>query len=238
MSITSHHDEIGRIDALLEEGKIDANEHSALIAALKGKAGTPFSLRHAIWNPFQHLSNGNAIILGAFFVLTMAFLASRSPLHFPGLLDLQLLPPGNASLSFANLLAQNLVNIASAALVFFGVCKTFKAKNLRFMDFCASVAFARLPYVLLTGSLVAGMHFFPELAQPSHFSSPTLLTLAIGLACMAFLVWEVILLFSAFKESSGLLGQRLWTIFIVSLIASEVVSLTITRTILKQGFKA
>jgi hypothetical protein len=61
---------------------------------------------------------------------------------------------------------------------------------------------------------------------PLHNSSMGLNIL--GVIGMVLIVWEIILYFYAMKESSGLVGKKLWLGFIISLIAGDLIAFPLT----------
>lgn len=220
----SHFDERMRIDKMLAAGKISEQDHKDLISVLGSKSGG--STRFLSWaiNPFESVSSGAALILGPFILLAMSFLGSKLGVYFPGVLDLQIVQAGKRSYNLTELLTQNLIAIFTLASVFYISAHLFKKRNLRFLDFAGFTALSRVPYALfvlilfILENISAGL--LPRSAETTKGGS--IIVLAV-LAVVA-LVWQIVLLFSAQKNASGLKGHSLWISFVCSLVAAEAFS--------------
>jgi hypothetical protein len=111
-----------RIDNLLMTRRISAEDHQMLLVAMGGQQrhfGKIFSL---VINPFEKISIGTAMIIGALIIILLSYAGAQCALYFPGVLDLQLRDAGSGELTTVAPLGQNAVNIPppSASLTPFG----------------------------------------------------------------------------------------------------------------------
>lgn len=145
-----------RIDNLLSAGRISPDDYKILIAALERKASPAHNALSLMANPFGKISGTPALALGFVFIGILSLLGSAAGLHFPGPLDLQIVTEGKRLLTVGELLVENLTNTFSLAIVFYLGALVCRQRNMRFLDFASTVAFARLPYAFFALILFLG----------------------------------------------------------------------------------
>jgi hypothetical protein len=104
------------------------------------------------------------------------------------------------------------------AAVFFAYARVF-SRHARIVDFIGMVGLARVPVLL--SSLVTGLLLRDAVADPFRMTPGLLLVAASGLL---FLGLHITLLYTGFKNASGLTGARLVGGFIGMCITAEVLS--------------
>lgn len=218
-----------RIDDLLASGRIGAEDHRLLIDALERKASPVHRLLSLLANPFSHLSSTTALVLGLLFIAALGVLGAQSSLYFPGVLDIQILSEGQKALGVVGVVIENSVNTATLALVYYLCALIGRQRNLRLIDFAGSVAFSRLPYALFAGVAM----FFSDLTHHRAEQPPNIQIVAISIIAIVFLIWNLLLVFSALKESSGMKGKALWTSYILGVVVAEAISYVLNVLILK-----
>ncbi|MGZ3768566.1 MAG: hypothetical protein ACXVCP_02380 [Bdellovibrio sp.] len=227
--------ERSRIDALLANGKINPKDHSVLMDVLNKDSKLSKKIFSLIINPFEKISSSAVLFLvGLFSIGIMSYVGQKIGLHYHGALDFQILEEGKQTLSFNTLFIQNLIDVLTVSVIFFAGAVISKCKNLRLIDFLGSVLCSRFPYFLFSIFLFVFGPIFPELLPRKVTEVHGSLSLAIlAITGTVFLTWEIVLLFSALKNSSGLKGKILWINFIVGLVLAEVASLVLNIYILK-----
>lgn len=225
--------EKARIESLLQSGRISKEDHQILMAALEKKDHFLKKLLSYAGNPFRSLSSTTNILIGCLSILAMSFVGASLRLNFPGALDFQIIEEGKRTFSFIELLIQNSVNVVCLSVIFYVGALFCKCKNLRFIDFISSVSFSRLPCALFALLLLGLSPLFPSLLPRKADVNDVAGSLVLALIAVTFLAWEITLLFSSLKESSGTKGKKLWMIFVFGLIAAEAASYALNNFILK-----
>lgn len=225
--------EKARIDSLLQNGRITKEDHQILVAALEKKDHFLKKILTNAVNPFQSLSSTTNILIGCVSILAMSFIGASLGLHFRGALDFQIIEEGKRTFSFIELLIQNAVDVVCVSVFFYVGALICRCKNLRFIDFISSVTFSRLPYALFALILFGLGPLFPSLLPRKVETHEAAGSLALALVGITFLAWEITLLFSSLKESSGTKGKQLWMTFVFGLIVAEAASYALNNLILK-----
>lgn len=225
--------EKNRIDTLLQNGRITKEDHQILVAALERKES--FLKKVLAWsiNPFQGLSTTTSILIGCISILAMSFIGTSLGLHFRGALDFQIIEEGKRTFSFVELLTQNIVDVLCVSAIFYVGALICRCKNLRFIDFISSIVFSRFPYAVFALVLFVLGPVFPGLLPRKVETHDMGGTLALAIIGITFLVWEMTLIFSSLKESSGMKDKQLWVTFIIGLIFAEAASYALNNLIIK-----
>lgn len=225
--------EKNRIDSLLQNGRITKEDHQILVAALEKKDHFLKKILMGVVNPFQSLSSTTSILIGCISILAMSFVGASLGLHFRGVLDFQIIEEGKRTFSIIELLIQNAVDVVCVSVFFYLGALICRAKNLRFIDFISSVTFSRVSYSLFALILFGLGPLFPSLLSRKVETHDVAGTLALALIGITFLAWEITLIFSSLKESSGVKGKQLWITFVFGLIFAEAASYALNNLILK-----
>ncbi len=211
-----------RLLNLLHSNKISSDEYKLLSNALNKKSRISTIYNHII-NPFRTIAGVRALIWGIVVILIMSYLAVRIPIHFPGLLNYAINPNINKiKINFCIIFGQNIVSCLILSMVFFISAKIIRQKNLRIIDFLGMVLLSRYAYLTITI-----IFFITNKINNNIFiakQAPFVYSMFIMLVVFTGVIWQMVLFFSAFKESSGITGTKLWISFIISMIISTALS--------------
>jgi hypothetical protein len=221
---TSHED---RVLQLAKTGKINDAEAQRLIDALRSE---PLSWRFLI-SPYDQLSTQTAWLIAAAVVIG-SVAASRLGIRFDGALDMQKVSEA-PSLFLA--IFDNINAIAVTGCLMW-LSSLLANKQGRIVDFVVFIAIARVPLVI-AGVLLGALMPPPEeiLAQASANQLNVGLILLSVILALPSLVWFLVLLFQAFKISSGMKGIRLGISFTVAILAAEIATKFLLITIAQWG---
>lgn len=225
-----------RLMGMLAENKISEEDYNTLLMALKKKS---FSSRieSSLWlNPFQKIAGFKALLLGIIVLLVMSYTGALGGLYFLGPLttiNASIVVKQSQHIGFLLLAYQNTVSCLILTTLFFITAKILTKKKLRIIDFLGTVTLSRFPLALFTviTSIVrmvdpTSLDIDMSKGLPLHtFTMGLFILSVIG---MVIIVWQIITYFYAMKESSGLVGKKLWLGFIVSLVTAELIALPLT----------
>ena len=183
-------------------------------------------------NPFQKIAGVKALIIGGAILLLMSFLGVMGNVYFNSALSIHI---QTSSPDFFLLAYQNIVACLVLSICFALAAKLYRKKT-RFIDFIGTVTFARYPYLFVTALMAIIQNINPGfLAFNEQKNAPLETSLGItifGISLLILAAWQVATYFYAFKESSGLIGKKLWSGFILSLIVAEVITQQLTRLLI------
>lgn len=235
MNRVSKHNEVEkqRISNLLSTGRIGQVDYDILVAAIEGKASTSQQIVAVLINPFQKVSGFRALLFGMLFIGLLSLLGALSGLYFPGALDFQIVPDGKRLLTSGELVIENIVNVLSLSVLFYLGAIFCRQRNMRFIDFLGTLAFSRFPYVIFALILYLASLIIPGVIPHKDVPQQTLEVLFITLFAVFALVGQMVLIFSALRESSGLKGKSLWSIFTLGVILGEVMSYALNGFLFK-----
>lgn len=228
-----------RLIRMLHENKISEEDYKLLSAALDKKSSLASQLFSIFINPFQKVAGLYALIIGLVFIVSISYLGVIAEVYFPGILDClnsSVVKNPKAPLNFFLLFYQNIISWLVLSILFIIFAKIFQKKNIRIIDFFGTVALSRFPYVILTGFLsivrVMNPSFMNIDITKGYSLHPSIMMSVFGFMVIACMIWQVITYFYALKESSGLMGKKLWVGFIASLLLGEVIALPLTTLLI------
>lgn len=222
-----------RIDELLSSGRISAEDHRVLMAALENrKSGFQMALSW-IFSPFENLSTHQALLVGAVAVLLLSIFGELAQIYFPGALDVQVAQEGKRVYSFLDLLIQNLIAVFSLSVVFCAIALVFKQKNLRFIDFLSYISFSRYPYALFVILMFILGTINPAFLPRTSEIKGVFEILVLACLSIPMLIWQMVILFKAMKSASGFKGKILWFSFIFGVVIAEIASVGLNILIFK-----
>jgi len=220
-----------RLLNMLRENKITDADYKILSAALDKKSSLISSVFSLIVNPFQKIAGLYALLIGIGVIISMSYLGVIAKVYFPGpisCLNSILIKNPKMQISFFLLLYQNIISWVVLTTLFIIAAKFFRQKRIRIIDFFGTVALSRIPYLVVVAIVSIIQVLNPSFMNidiakgiPIHLSF-TMSVFSIVLILCA--IWQITTYFYALKESSGLVGKKLWVSFIVAIILGEVIS--------------
>ncbi len=184
-------------------------------------------LKSILLNPFMHTAGLKAFTIGIAIVAATAIVGYFSNTVFPGVISVKISAQtlGSAFLIQAVGLAATILYLYLSASVL--------TRNIRFSDFLGTVTLARYPFIFaaIPGffvTVVSTDEILGSFSDGTFHLSDIGGLLTAGLIMMVFAVWSVVLLFNAYRTSSGLKGPRLSWSFAVSVVAAEIISGLVT----------
>lgn len=200
---------------MVRSGKVTAAEGERLLDALAPKRAAWTML----FNPFDRLSTSASITV-AVSVTLAGIVVAWLGMRFDGALDLhQASMPRSITVSLLD--TANSILVTSAV---FWIAGLIAARQGRWRDFVVSVAAARAPLVF-SGAILYAIMPPPEEIMALLTKGPPPIGLLVGsLLTLPLVIWFIVLLFAAFKTSSGMKGLRVGVTFTVALFASEILT--------------
>ncbi|HEV8247762.1 MAG TPA: YIP1 family protein, partial [Polyangiaceae bacterium] len=204
-----------KVAGMLAQGQITADEAAQLLVAARPRAGSArFSW---LWNPLARLGTSVGILTGLADIGVGLALA-RFGVRFDGALDMHVT---GRPVPWLVAISDALVSLPGCTLVLFLVAKVSGSRG-RFRDFLLGTAYSRVPAVLTAPLALAT--FDAEAVQAATAGRPPLKLVIGALSLVPFLVWQITLLFSGYREASGLRGPRVGFSFVGALLLAEVAS--------------
>ncbi len=228
-----------RLLCMLKENKITEHDYKILSAALDKKTSRISAFFSLLVNPFQKIAGLKALLLGMGVMIAMSFLGVLAKVYFPGplsCLNAVVIKNPKMQINFFLLLYQNMISWLVLTVLFITAAKLFQQKRMRAIDFFGTVALSRIPFLVLTAMISIIQIVNPDFMNiditkgiPIHASFVmNVFSLVIVFCC----AWQIATYFYALKESSGLVGKKLWLSFIVAIILGEVLSSSVTMAFL------
>jgi len=172
------------------------------------------------FNPFTRIAGWQALALGVVIMLLMAMAGTYANVYFDGAIDMHFTEKATLKDSL------NCLGIDFISLVLtLSVAGLIIAKNFRLLDILGTVSLAKAPFLLLAiASMAVNAPNLEEIMKDpssifSSFSFVVLMVLTIPI-----MIWHIILLFNAFKVSTGAIGNKVVPAFIIALLVAEIIS--------------
>jgi len=190
-----------------------------------------------LFQPFERVAGGLALVLGAVAIVLSAALASSAGLIHDGVLDLHF----SAHLSFWTLLAQGLINWLSLSGLLLVAGSCLAPRSFRWIDLLGTQALARWPMLAataylsipglntrireLTEELMSKMPTDPSkvMASSAYLLDAMWLTL-ISLPSLVFIAWMIWLMYHAYSISTDMKGSRAVFSFVAALVLASIFS--------------
>ena len=187
-------------------------------------------LRQWLFNPFQFIAGGNALLLGLIVMLLTASLGSLTNTHFDGVLDVH----AGLEVPIWLFFAENLIDWLCMVLFLFLSALIISQSQWRFIDILGTQALSRWP-TLLTALVMlpdANRRFvgylMSKLGQSSEAAAVNSTDVAIffisAIIAVLMIIWMVALMYKAYAVSCNVKGAKAVVTFIVSLVLAEAVS--------------
>jgi len=173
-----------------------------------------------LFNPFTYIAGGKALIIGLCIQLLTVFIGNMTGSHFDGAIDLHV----GGKTTLLNDFYMWGISVITLILVLY-ISGLILIKNFRFIDLAGTVLLSRTPYFFLV--ILAFFVEFPT--KEAILTDPFSILLNIPFlifASLSFfvLIWTVILLFNAYKISTGLTTSKAVVSLIIAIIIAEVIS--------------
>lgn len=227
-----------RLDEMLQNNKITKSEYHLLLSALN-KKNSFYVVFSFLVNPFQRIAGVYSLVIGLITLLAMSGLGLIAKVYFPGLitiLNASAVKEPKVPLNFYLLLYQNAICWIVLTIIFIVIAKILQQKRIRIIDFIGTVALARFPFLILTGILCIIRLLYPSFLEidltKGVLVEPSVSLSAFFVVMITFVIWQITTYFNAFKESSGLIGKKLWIGFIIALILGEVTTNYLTMVVM------
>ena len=172
-------------------------------------------------NPFTRIAGWQAFGIGMLFIVLMGIIGSLSGIYFDGALDIHLAKKGNFYHSFL-FLAVDIICIT----LFMWIGALLFSKDVRIIDLLGTMTLSKAPLLIpsFMGFLVSAESLRTMAENPlAILSMPAVIYFSLILI-PPFLIWNIALMYNAFKVSSGMKGDKIIPVFIVALLFAEIAS--------------
>jgi len=220
-----------RLFEMFRENKISEEDYKLLLAALDKKSSRISSLLFLAVNPFQKIAGFYSLAIGLIVIVIMSYFGVIAKVNFPGILaclNADVLINTKVKINFLLLFYQNLVSWIVLAALFLIAAVICKQKKIRVIDFFGTLAMSRFPYLILAAFLSILRIVNPSFMNvditkgfPLH---PSMMMIMFSFFVLSCGIWQATTYFYALKESSGLMGKKLWISYIATLIIGDVIS--------------
>lgn len=227
-----------RLKIMLKENKISDSDFKLLAAALDKKSIFLNIESSMLLNPFQKIAGLNALLIGLIIMIGMSIIGLIPKVYFDGIFGCMLSSNIKTEMrpEFYLLLYQNIVNCLVMTILFLASAIIFRQKRIRIIDFFGTVALSRYPYLILV-IFIALLYtfdptFFHEDTSKGYEMHLSIIGTIASFVWTACFIWQLMTLFFALKEASGLDGKRLWASFLIAIFLGDTISIMLSRAFL------
>jgi len=186
-----------------------------------------------LMNPYTRIAGLSAFGLGMIFMVLIGFFGAANGVVFDGVLDMHF--PGKVTL--LNSFLYLAIDLVSLILVMF-IAGLFVSKTFRFVDILGTMTLSKAPFLIL--ALVAYFVTVPDmkdiLKDPNIiFQSVSFLVILI--LSLPIIIWNITLIYNAFKVSCDVKGTTLNLNVIYGLLLSEVISKALIYFLIKNSIQ-
>ncbi|MDR3180869.1 MAG: hypothetical protein LBT61_02950 [Prevotellaceae bacterium] len=190
-----------------------------------------------LYNPFTKIAGWKAFAIGTVVMCAAVLIGYYNNAYLTGLQMKQVFYP----LSLGQCFLIQATGLLSIIVLMYGV-SLFFVKHVRLQDVAGTVLLSRVPYLFLALFMV----YFTPILQPFHeklqeqFSMEALtgmfstsdyvILLLFALFALLIFVWNIAMLYHAFKVSTGIKGRKTAVLFTGILILSEIVTFILMRS--------
>jgi hypothetical protein len=191
-----------------------------------------------LFNPFIKIAGTRAAFIGLIVLGISSWLNSVYNIHLGGVVDIYMVK----EVSLITAVSENLIIVASLAIVFGLLVFFLKGLRFRLVDLIGLILFSRIPFVLapFISSLIPQEKLQNLLEAVENISGPQglaavqnelILISFIGLLMLLLVVFFIIWLYNAFVLLCNQKGLKINILFVAGLIISEIISKTIISLI-------
>jgi len=186
-----------------------------------------------LMNPFTRIAGLPAFVLGLIFIVLIGFFGAANGVVFDGILDMHF--PGKVTI--VNSFLYLAIDLVSLILVMF-FAGLFVSKTFRFVDILGTMTLSKAPFLIL--ALVAYFVTVPEMKD--IIKDPIILFqsvsfLVILILSLPIIIWNITLIYNAFKVSCDVKGTSLNLTVIYGLLLSEIISKVLIYFLIKNSFQ-
>ena len=182
-----------------------------------------------VYNPFEKVAGWKAFGIGILLLAMTTIVGYWGNMVFYGL-QAKVVPTVTWSMVFS---LQGL-GLAVLVVVMYLTALVF-AKHVRFQDILGTVTLAKYPLFLMALSRLAfGKTVVSDVNQLINSEFSFLLfgpLIVFGLFALLLLIWEIALLYNAFKVSTNLKGVKCGVLFSAILVVSEIIIIVLVSSI-------
>jgi hypothetical protein len=189
-----------------------------------------------IYNPFIKIAGWKAFVIGAVIVCATVITGYWNDVYFTGI---QMKMSEHLTL-WVCFLIQAIALLSTVILMY--VTSLFFAKQVRFQDILGTVTLSRYPYLfiaLLMFYIGPRMQSILEKITEVSFSTIEKLNIVISISdyivllifavlALIIIIWNIALLYNAFKVSTGIKGYKTAILLTGIIIASEIITFIIS----------
>jgi len=184
-------------------------------------------------NPFTRIAGLPAFGLGLLFTTLIGFFGAANGVIFDGVLDVHF--PGKVTIidSFLYLA----IDLFSLVLVMF-IAGLFVSRSFRFVDILGTMTLSKAPFLIL--ALAAYFVTVPDMKDILEDPSIVLQSasfLFILILSFPIIIWNITLVYNAFKVSCDVKGTTLNINIIFGLLISEIISKALIYLLIKNSFQ-
>jgi hypothetical protein len=173
-----------------------------------------------MFNPFTRIAGWQAFGLGLVFVIFMGVIGTYSNVSFNGALDAHFIQHMTFISSFS-LLAIDLISL----ILIMYITGLIISKGFRFIDILGTMTLAKAPLVIIAFAGYFNKTIFQNTIPENPIEMFQSITFIILMILSVFIIiWNITLMYNAFKTSCDVKGSKLTIAFIIALVASEAVS--------------
>ena len=173
-----------------------------------------------IINPYTRLAGWQAFALGMFFIVLTGIVGTYANVYFDGAIDIHFTEKANFKTSF-NLLVIDILSV----FVALSIAGIFISKNFRLIDILGTITLAKAPFLLFAiASLLTKSPSSEQIIKNPLLIFSSASYVIVMLLSIPIIIWYIILLYNAFKISTGAKGNQVVIAFIIALLITEIIS--------------
>lgn len=191
-----------------------------------------------LFNPFERIAGGRALIWGLAVMLITSVFASLANLQFDGVLDMHFVEQQSSisfftSCNFCYVFFQLIYCwIVSSFLFYFSGLIASKSQ-FRILDIFGTQAFARIPFILpaiialATNQSEVSSKTTKQVIEGTSFLLTPAELLLFGLFLffsIISIIWSIALMYNAYRVSANVKGLSATIYFIISIILAEIIT--------------
>ncbi|HLX54916.1 MAG TPA: hypothetical protein VKR58_13305 [Aquella sp.] len=213
-----------RLLKLLQENKITEEEFHLLSNALTKKSNLFIRLATFLLNPFLTLSPKTCLVIGIVVTIFLGGIGWHLNMIFSGFAGAE---PTTIRYPVYHVYLELICSWLIFTMFFLIFSLLFKVRISKVFDFFAFIAIAKTPYLVLMLICLILNSIDPSLITLTAEQAPNItykiFNLIFSIMFYLFWTWQIILYFNAYKESSGLSGDKVWPGFIISALTTNII---------------